>query len=80
MYYHLYVYSRAMLGVRLDRARDADRGLGASAIEWAIITGLLAVIAGAVYAVISVAIDTAADNAADQTGDAGNVGGGPVAP
>ncbi|MQY07344.1 hypothetical protein [Actinomadura macrotermitis] len=39
------IYLRAMLGVRLDRARDEDLSRGASAIEWAIITAVLATIA-----------------------------------
>ncbi|MFG2002509.1 hypothetical protein ACGFNU_25470 [Spirillospora sp. NPDC048911] len=44
-------YLRALLGVRLDRAR-AETDRGASAIEWAIITALLAGIAIAVGAII----------------------------
>jgi Flp pilus assembly pilin Flp len=46
------VYLRAWLGVRLRRARSEDRSLGASAIEWAIITGILASIAIAIGLVI----------------------------
>lgn len=38
------VYCRALLGVHYERARSAE-DRGASAIEWAIITGILAVIA-----------------------------------
>ncbi|MBO2452052.1 hypothetical protein J4573_33540 [Actinomadura barringtoniae] len=46
-------YLRAVLGVRLDRLRNEDdRGRGASAIEWAIITAILAGIAIAVGAII----------------------------
>ncbi|MEU5883147.1 hypothetical protein [Spirillospora sp. NPDC047279] len=44
-------YLRALLGVRLDEARD-ETDKGASAIEWAIITALLAGIAIAIGAVI----------------------------
>ncbi|MBA9008024.1 MULTISPECIES: hypothetical protein [Thermomonospora] len=54
-------YLRALLGERVRRARAADRGLGVSAIEWAIITGMLAVIAIAVFAVIRDRIQSAAN-------------------
>lgn len=44
-------YFRALLGKRLAAARSSsDRG--ASAIEWAIITGLLAIIALAIFLII----------------------------
>jgi Flp pilus assembly pilin Flp len=48
------VYLRSVLGCRLARLRDeeADRSLGASAIEWAIITAILAVIALTIGATI----------------------------
>lgn len=47
------VYLRALLGVRIDRLRDEpDRSKGASAIEWAIITAILAVIAITIGATI----------------------------
>ncbi|TNY38659.1 hypothetical protein [Thermomonospora catenispora] len=55
------IYLRALLGERIRRARTADRGLGVSAIEWAIITGMLAVIAIAVFAVIRDRIQSAAN-------------------
>ena len=53
-------YLRVLLGKRLAAARGGDRG--ASAIEWAIITGLLALIALAIYLVIKNKITTAAHN------------------
>jgi Flp pilus assembly pilin Flp len=53
-------YLRALLGKRLAAARSGDGG--ASAIEWAIITGLLALIALAIYLVIRNKITTAANN------------------
>lgn len=57
------VYLRAMLGVRVHRLRtEQDRSLGASAIEWAIITGVLAAIAIAVYGLIWPKIRDAANN------------------
>jgi Flp pilus assembly pilin Flp len=43
-------YIKALLGRRLAAVRRDDRG--ASAIEWAIITGLLAIIALAVFLII----------------------------
>jgi hypothetical protein len=49
-----------MVGHRIHRARTEDRGLGVSAIEWAIITGMLAAIALAIYATISKRIGDAA--------------------
>jgi len=53
-------YLRVLLGKRLAAARSGDGG--ASAIEWAIITGLLALIALAIYLVIKNKITTAAHN------------------
>ena len=52
-------YLRVLLGKRLT-ARDGDGG--ASAIEWAIITGLLALIALAIFVIIRNKITTAANN------------------
>ncbi|GAA2451623.1 hypothetical protein GCM10010191_82250 [Actinomadura vinacea] len=47
------VYLRAMVGSRVDRLRnEPDRSKGASAIEWAIITAILAVIAITIGATI----------------------------
>ncbi|MEW2356919.1 MULTISPECIES: hypothetical protein [Thermomonosporaceae] len=47
------VYLRALLGSRIDRLRnETDRTRGASAIEWAIITAILAVIAITIGATI----------------------------
>jgi Flp pilus assembly pilin Flp len=54
------VYLRLLLGKRLAAARGGDRG--ASAIEWAIITGLLALIALAIFVIIENKIKTAANN------------------
>ncbi|WP_245679668.1 hypothetical protein [Actinomadura hibisca] len=57
------IYLRAMLGVRLDRLReDGDRDAGASAIEWAIITAILALIAITIGAVIQRLITTKANS------------------
>jgi Flp pilus assembly pilin Flp len=53
-------YLRVLLGKRLAAARSGDGG--ASAIEWAIITGLLALIALAIYLVIRNKIVHAAHN------------------
>ena len=53
-------YLRVLLGERLTAARDGDGG--ASAIEWAIITGLLALIALAIFVIIRNKITTAANN------------------
>jgi hypothetical protein len=65
----LVIYLRAMLGVRLDRARNSeDRSAGASAIEWAIITGLLALVAFAAYAIILAAVQAAARKAGTTSG------------
>jgi len=66
----LIVYLRCHLAVRLDRARSGeDRSAGASAIEWAIITGLLAVVAFAAFVIIRRAVVTAANNAETSTGN-----------
>lgn len=56
------LYLRAVLGDRVHRLRTEDRNLGVSAIEWAIITGMVAAIAIAIYAVISSKIEGAANN------------------
>lgn len=53
-------YLRVLLGKRLAAARSSDGG--ASAIEWAIITGLLALIALAIYVIINKKITSAANN------------------
>jgi Flp pilus assembly pilin Flp len=56
-----YVWS--FVEARVERLRqDEDRTRGASAIEWAIITGLLAMIALAVGTVIYRKVHDAADN------------------
>jgi Flp pilus assembly pilin Flp len=62
------VYLRVQLATRVHRLRtETDRSRGASAIEWAIITGILAAIAIAVGAVIRQRVREAADNIS--TGD-----------
>lgn len=62
------VYLRVRLAARIHRLRtETDRSRGASAIEWAIITGLLAAIAIAVGAIIRQKVSSAADSIS--TGD-----------
>jgi Flp pilus assembly pilin Flp len=65
------VYLRVQLATRLRRLRaeaaGSDRSRGASAIEWAIITGILAAIAIAVGAVIKSKVSSAANSIS--TGD-----------
>lgn len=61
------IYLRAMVGVRIHRARTEDRSLGVSAIEWAIITGMLAAIAVAIYAIISKTVKDKANDIDTQT-------------
>ncbi|QXJ22085.1 hypothetical protein AGRA3207_003030 [Actinomadura graeca] len=57
------VYLRAVLGARLARLRSApERSRGASAIEWAIITAILALIAITIGAVIQKKITEKADS------------------
>ncbi|MEV4256004.1 hypothetical protein AB0J52_22835 [Spirillospora sp. NPDC049652] len=54
------VYLRVLLSDRLHRLRSADedeRTLGASAIEWAIITAILVGVAVAIGAVVKGRID-----------------------
>ncbi|MCD0453070.1 hypothetical protein LO762_28380 [Actinocorallia sp. API 0066] len=56
------VYLRTALAVRVERVRSREqRSVGASAVEWAIITGLLAVIAIAIGLVIQQRIEAAAN-------------------
>ncbi|WP_131739762.1 hypothetical protein [Actinomadura roseirufa] len=56
------VYLRALLGTRLARLRSQERDHGASAIEWAIITAILALIAITIGAVIQKKITDKADS------------------
>jgi Flp pilus assembly pilin Flp len=57
------LYLRALLGDRLHRLRtETDRSRGASAIEWAIITALLAAIALGVGVLIKQKVEQAAGN------------------
>ncbi|WP_106403496.1 Flp family type IVb pilin [Actinocorallia populi] len=60
---HQLDYLRTLLAVRMDRLRaEEDRSTGASAIEWAIITGLIAAITLAIAVTIRNAIEGAANN------------------
>jgi Flp pilus assembly pilin Flp len=60
---HQLDYLRTLLAVRMDRLRDGEeRSAGASAIEWAIITGLIAAITLAIAVTIRNAIEGAANN------------------
>jgi Flp pilus assembly pilin Flp len=56
------VYLRVLFADRLRRAREEDRSVGASAIEWAIITGLLAFIAIGIGVVIYNKVKAAGNN------------------
>lgn len=66
-------YLRAELRRRLDRARSAPE-LGASAIEWVIITGILVVLAVAVGAAIYTMVTSQAESIIipDPPGGGGN--------
>jgi Flp pilus assembly pilin Flp len=55
-------YLLLFVRTRVDRAREQDRSRGASAIEWAIITGILAIIAIAVGKLIYDKVTTSAQN------------------
>jgi Flp pilus assembly pilin Flp len=65
------VYLRARLAAHVHRLRllraETDRARGASAIEWAIITGILAAIAIAIGAIIKSKVSSAANSIS--TGD-----------
>ncbi|HEX6469075.1 MAG TPA: hypothetical protein VF069_08260 [Streptosporangiaceae bacterium] len=65
----LVVYLRAHLTARIDRLRQARAAAdhGASAIEWAIITGILAAIAITIGAIIKNKVSSAANSIS--TGD-----------
>ncbi|NVI89430.1 Flp family type IVb pilin [Actinomadura sp. BRA 177] len=57
------MYWRAVLGVRMARLRsEEERSRGASAIEWAIITAILALIAITIGAVIQKKIQDKANS------------------
>lgn len=55
-------YLTTWLRTRIDAARSADRTLGASAIEWAIITAVAAVIAITVGGIIYNKVKSAAES------------------
>ncbi|RKS76295.1 hypothetical protein BZB76_1646 [Actinomadura pelletieri DSM 43383] len=56
-------YLRAVLGTRLARLRsDEERDRGASAIEWAIITAILALLAITIGAIITRKVTEKANN------------------
>ncbi|GAB3682175.1 hypothetical protein GCM10027589_52080 [Actinocorallia lasiicapitis] len=78
LYVHSILYSRARISVGWQRLHDEDAQLsrGASAIEWAIITGLLAVVAAVAFVAIKTAVENAAEKASTQVENAGNEGGG----
>lgn len=68
----LVVYARTYVAARIQRLRDEpDRSRGASAIEWAIITGILAFIAITIGWVIYRRVRTAADKISVDNGPAG---------
>ncbi|WP_019634987.1 Flp family type IVb pilin [Actinomadura atramentaria] len=57
------VYLRAFVGARIHRLRnEPDRSRGASAIEWAIITAVLALIAVTIGKIIMDKIKAKADS------------------
>ncbi len=60
-------YLRTLIAVRVDRLRTEDRSAGVSAIEWAIITGMLAAIAVAIYAIIKQTITQKANDIQSNT-------------
>ena len=63
------IYLRALVSDRVHRLRSQEeRSLGVSAIEWAIITGMLAVIAVAVFATIRGVIERKASEIEGRTG------------
>ncbi|TYK43296.1 Flp family type IVb pilin [Actinomadura decatromicini] len=57
------VYLRAMVSARIARLRaEEDRSRGASAIEWAIITAILALLAITIGAIITKKVTDKANN------------------
>lgn len=68
----LVAYARAYAASRIQRLRDEpDRSRGASAIEWAIITGILAFIAITIGWVIYQRVQSAANKIKVDNGPAG---------
>ena len=61
-------YLRLQIEARWYRLHNEDRSLGVSAIEWAIITGMLAVIAVIVFGIIRDAITTKANSVSTEGG------------
>lgn len=57
-----------MLGTRLDRARDQERG--ASAVEWVVISAIVLGIVGAVAFILSDALEGKANDISNEIGEA----------
>ena len=74
-------YARTLLAARYARARARDRQLGASTVEWVVITMIVVVIALAVGGIITAVVTDKARqvctsiNGAGGTGTAGCTGG-----
>jgi Flp pilus assembly pilin Flp len=66
------LYLRSYLGSRIHQLRTEHRSRGASAIEWAVITGLLAIIAITVGGIIWLAIKNRAGTIRTDNGTVGN--------
>ncbi|MEV4092696.1 hypothetical protein [Streptosporangium saharense] len=69
------VYATAFLSVRIDRARNAP-SRGASAVEWVIITAIIAGVALGLATLIRSLVEGRQGEISDQFGDSGGGGGG----
>ncbi|ACZ84307.1 Flp family type IVb pilin [Streptosporangium roseum] len=69
------VYTTAFLSVRIDRARNAPTR-GASAVEWVIITAIIAGVALGLATLIQTLVTQKQDDISTQFGNSGGGGGG----
>ncbi|OUC81189.1 Flp family type IVb pilin, partial [Streptosporangium minutum] len=69
------VYTTAFLSVRIDRARNAPTR-GASAVEWVIITAIIAGVALGLATLIQTLVTQKQDDISTQFGNSGGDGGG----
>ena len=72
--FDLIVYARALIGVRIERARNAP-SLGASAVEWVIITAIIAGVALTLATLIQSLVRTKSTEIGNQFGGTGGTGG-----
>lgn len=70
-----WMYAKAVIAARHARARSRDSELGASVVEWVVITVIVVVLAIAVGAIITSAVEAKAKQVCTGIDGAGSSGG-----